>query len=115
MDKEKRFRSNGNKGGRKGFRNIGFISLLILFGLIIFAAYGQSGELKNIPLTQAVQQANQGQFKKIEVGGSEMTSTKQGEDKATLKSYKDPNDSLKDIGLNAEKVEVSYKPQSSTG
>ena len=113
MDNKKSFRSN-NKGGngRRGFRNVGFVALLILFGLIIFAAYGQPSTTKTIPLTEAVSQSNGGKYKKIEIAGNELSITKKGEDQVSLKSYKDPNTSLKDEGFNTSKVEVSYKPES---
>jgi cell division protease FtsH len=117
MDNSKKtFRSSNRGGGnRRSFKGFGFIALLILFGLIIFAAYGQSGGLKNVPLTQAVSDANAGRYSKIEVSGNEMNITKKGDDQPTLKSFKDPNSSLKEEGLNVKKVQVSYKPDSSTG
>ncbi|HEX3568191.1 MAG TPA: ATP-dependent zinc metalloprotease FtsH [Candidatus Saccharimonadales bacterium] len=116
MDNKKSYRANSNRGGSgsRGFRNAGFVALIILFGLIIFAAYRQPSGLKNIPLTQAVQDANSGHYQKIEVSGNELDITKKGDNHATLKSYKDPNSSLKDAGLNQSKVEISYKPNSST-
>lgn len=104
-----------SKNGKRGFRNIGFVALLILFGLIIFAAYSQPSSLKTIPFTQAVNEANEGQYQKIEVKGNEMTITKKGEEKPTLKSFKDPAASLQEEGLDTSKAEVSYKPESSTG
>ena len=116
MDSKKSFRgSMGSKNGKRGFRNFGFIALLILFGLIIFAAYAQPSSFKTIPFTQVVEEANQGQYQKIEVKGNELTITKKGEDSATLKSFKDPAASLKEEGLDSNKVEVSYKSESSTG
>jgi len=117
MDNNKKSFRSPNRGGngRRGFKGVGFIALLILFGLIIFAAYGQGPSLENIPLTRVVQEANNGQYSKMEVSGNELSITKKGDDKATLKSYKDPNSSLKDEGVNLSKVQVSYKPSSSTG
>lgn len=117
MDNKKGFRSNNTKGGngRRGFRNAGFVALLILFGLIIFAAYGQPSTLKTIPLSEAVSQANSGQFQKIEVDSNQLTITKKGEDHPTLKSYSDPNASLKEQGFKDNKAEVSYKQQSNGG
>jgi cell division protease FtsH len=116
MDNSKKsFRSpNRGGGGRRGFRGVGFIALLVLFGLIIFAAYGPAGGLKTVSLTEAISEANSGAYSRIVVSGNEMDITKKGDDQATLKSYKDPNASLKDEGLNLSKVEVSYKPDSST-
>ncbi|MGF7229516.1 MAG: ATP-dependent zinc metalloprotease FtsH [Candidatus Saccharibacteria bacterium] len=117
MDNKKGFRSSNSKGGngRRGFRNAGFVALLILFGLIIFAAYGQPSTLKTIPVSQAVSEANSGQYQKIEVDGNQLTITKKGADHPTLKTYSDPNASLKDQGFKASQEEISYKQSSSSG
>lgn len=117
MDNNKKSFRSPNRGGngRRSFKSVGFIALLILFGLIIFAAYNQPGDIKKVPMTEAVNEANSGKYSKIEVNGNELNITKKGDDKPTLKSYKDPNASLKDEGLDLSKVEVSYKPASSTG
>lgn len=118
MDSKKTsFRSGGNNknGGRRGFRNAGFIALLILLGLIVFAAYGQPSSLKTVSLSQVVREANAGDYQKIIVNGNELDITKKGEDTPTLKAYKDPNGSFKDTGINTSKVQVSYKPESSSG
>lgn len=117
MDNSKKTFRSPNRGGngRRGFKGVGFIALLVLFGLIIFASYNQSGGLKTVPLTEAIADANRGKYSKIEVSGNEMSITKKGDDQPTLKSFKDPNASLKEDGLNTSKVEVAYKPESSTG
>lgn len=114
MDSKKTFRPNNKKGGsgRRGFRNAGFIALLILFALIIFAAYGQPNSTKTIDITEAVREANAGDFKKIQVNGNELLITKQGESQASLKSYKDPNSTLKEDGFNTSKVGISFKAES---
>ena len=97
-------------------KNIGFIALLILFGLIVFTAYSQPSTLKEISITQAVQAANAGDYSKMVISGNgnEVDITKKGDNHATLKSYVEPNATLKDEGLNYSKVQVSAKP-SSTG
>ncbi len=92
------------------------MALLILFGLIIFAALNQSSGIKSPPLTEVIADANAGKYSKIEVSGNELSITKKGDDQASLKSYKDPSASLKEQGLKDDaKVEVSYKSASSTG
>lgn len=117
MDSSKKSFRGGvdGKNGKRGFRNFGFIALIILFGMIIFAAYSQPSSLKEIPFTQAVTEANEGQYQKIDVKSNEMLITKKGEEKATLKSFKDPAASLQEEGLDASKVQISYQAQSSTG
>lgn len=116
MDRSKKtFRSNGAGNGRRGFKNFGFIALLVLLGLIVFTTYHQPGAVKTIPITEAIASANSGSYSKIEVKGSELSITKKGDDKVSLKSFKDPNSSLKEEGFNLSKVSVTYKPASSTG
>jgi cell division protease FtsH len=115
--KKNNFRPGQNRGGannnRRGFRNVGFIALIILFALVAFAAYGQPNGTKTISLSEAVANANAGRYEKIAVSGNQLNITPQGEDRPTLKSFKDANASLKDEGLNLSKVDVSYKPESS--
>ncbi|HUD10735.1 MAG TPA: ATP-dependent zinc metalloprotease FtsH [Candidatus Saccharimonadales bacterium] len=116
MDK-KPFRPNQQRGSKsnRSLKNAGFIALIILFALVIFAAYNQPTSLKTIPLTQALTESNDGQYQKIVVNGNELDITKKGGSTATLKSYSDPNASLKSEGFNFSKVVVSYKSQSSGG
>ncbi len=114
MDNGKKTFRRGSASGnnnRKGFRNFGFVALIILFGLIIFAAYGQPSSLKTIPYDpQVIKEANAGKYKKIVVDGNEILITEKGKSQATLKSFKDANSSVKEDGINTSKVEVSYKP-----
>ncbi len=114
---KKSFRPNPNRSGngRRSYKSYGFIAIIILFGLIIFAAYGQSSNIKNVPLTQAVAETNKGKYSKIEVGGNEVLITPKGQEKPTLKAFKDPNATLKEEGFDTSKVEVTFKPESSAG
>lgn len=116
MDKQP-LRASRGKGGkdRRNFKNFGFITLVVLFGLVVYAAYNQPKTLKEIPITQAVQEANNGAYSKIVISGNELDITKKGESTATLKSYVEPNATLKDEGLNYSKVQITAKPASSGG
>jgi len=115
MDK-KPLRPNAKRGtGGRGFKNAGFIALIVIVALISIAAYRQPSTLKEIPLTQAVQQANDGQYKKIVVSGDQLNITKKNQNQATIKAFKEAGTSLKDEGLNYGKVEVSIKPANGTG
>ncbi len=115
MNDKRSFRPGGSKAGngRRGFRNAGFVALIVLFSLVVFTALGQSAALQTIPINTAINDANGDQYQKIEVNGNELDITKKGDTQPTLKSYKDPNASLKDEGLTNKNVEVSYKPSSS--
>ncbi|HSX43546.1 MAG TPA: ATP-dependent zinc metalloprotease FtsH [Candidatus Saccharimonadales bacterium] len=96
-------------------KNAGFIILVVLIALITYAAYHQPSTLHEIPLTKAITQANAGQYKKIDVNGTQLEITPKNSDHPTLKAYKEDGTSLKDEGLNYSKVEVSIKPPNSTG
>ncbi len=93
-------------------KNAGFIVLIILFGLIFFAASSQPSNLKKISSTDAIAAANAGKYSKFQISGNQVTITKKGDDHATLKTNIEPNASLKDQGLQYGKVQVSYDAQS---
>ncbi len=98
---------------RSTMKNASFIALIILIGLIVFAATKQPSTLKTIPLTQAVQNANKGEYKSITVKSNELDITKKGDDNPSLRAYSDPNASLKEVGFDFDKVNVSYEAESS--
>lgn len=119
MDKKSFSVKNKNKNNkqnpkRTGMKNAGFIALLALFGLVVFASYGNQPKLQEVPLSQVVQEANSGTYSKITVKGSELEITKKGEDKASITSYKDPQASLREEGVDYNKVTVDTKPESNS-
>jgi cell division protease FtsH len=116
MDK-KTFRVNPNRPSpsRRGFKNFGFLALLVLLGLIIFAAYGQPNTEKEIPFSEVVRQANAGEYTRLKVSGDTVEITKKGEDQPTLKSHRDAGVGLADLGIDLKKVDVEYQPESTTG
>jgi cell division protease FtsH len=95
-------------------KNAGFVALLILFGLIIAAAYNQPSSLKEIPATQAIQDTNAGRYSSIVVSNNQLDITPKSQDHATLKSFVDANSSLKEQGFNTNKAAVTYKSTSSS-
>ena len=110
-----------NKPGRKpsskaskGFKNAGFIALIIFFGLIIFAAYNQPTTLKEISTSQAITDNNAGKYEKITASGNTLVITPDGQSKPTLKTYVDPNSSLKEQGFDTSKSTLVYKPTTSS-
>ena len=105
----------GAAPNRKGMKNAGFILLIILFALIAYAATNQPSNMKTIDVTTAVSQANQGDYDKITVKGNELDITKKGDSRPTLRSYVEPNATLKDQGFNTTKFKLSAAPISSGG
>jgi cell division protease FtsH len=95
----------------KGMKNIGFVSIIILFLLIAYAFSNQPSNLKSIDSTQAFKDANAGQYSKVVKTGNQLTITEQGHKTPTLKTYVDGNASLKEQGLNTSKVKVEYAPE----
>lgn len=115
MDKkpQRANRKANNKGGR-GLKNVGFIAIIIFFGLIIFAAYNQPTTIKEISTSQAIADNNAGKFDKITASGNTLLITPEGKSKPTLKTYVDPNASLKEQGFDTSKSTLTYKPTTSS-
>lgn len=110
-----------NKGGaggspKRNMKNAGFIALLVLFGLIIFSTTNKPDTLKDVPFSDVIKRANNGEIKKIEISGTELKVTKQNEDKPSEKSRKEANASIYEQGLKPDaKVEVDNKPEDNSG
>ncbi|HET9721963.1 MAG TPA: ATP-dependent zinc metalloprotease FtsH [Candidatus Saccharimonadales bacterium] len=113
---KKQFRLRSGRGGdgrNNRFKNVGFIALLILFGLIIYAAVNQPSQLKTVPFSQVVSEANSGKIKQIVVkGDQELDVTPAGQDHPTEKSYKETGSSIYEQGLKQGKVELVNQPAS---
>lgn len=116
MDK-KPFRSGGKSGkNRKGLKNVGFVTILLLIGAMVYAGYNQPSKLQQVALSDVVAQANAGEYQKITVSGTDLRITKKGEKTPSLSSQKDANDSLvKDNGIDQKKVTIEYKKASEAG
>ena len=104
------------KPTQKGMKNIGFVILLIIFGLIIFASTGSKEDLKTVPLSDVVKRANNGEIKKLSIQGSEIKVTKQNEEKPSEQTRKESQPSIYEQGLNKDaKVEVVNEKESNSG
>ncbi len=116
MDK-KQFRIGGASGGdnnRNWLKNFGFIALLVLFGLIIYSAVKHPVNLKNVPFSQVITEANGGQTEKITIDGDKLAVTPKGQPKPTEKSVKENGSSIYEQGLEHGKTTVEVKPASSS-
>ena len=106
----------GGKKPRQGFKNIAFIALIILFGLIIFSSLNKPDSLEEVPFSDVVSRANEGQIKKIEISGNELEITKQGEDNPSQKSRKEEGASIYEQGLKQDSAaEIVNKAPSNSG
>lgn len=90
---------------------------IIVFGVLFaFALTSNHENLKEVPLSEVINRANNGEISKIVVEGNTLTVTPEGSDKATEKSTKDAQGSLQDQGLKADsKAVVQVKEPSATG
>ncbi len=111
MDK-KPFSKNQGGNGRKTFKNFGFVALVILIGLVIFAAVGQPTALKDVAFSDVISRANAGEIKEIEIKGNDLTVIKKGDDKPTEKSHKEAGSSIYEQGLTNRDVTVDVKAES---
>ena len=105
--------SNSNRG--RGFRNVGFVALIILVGLIVYAAYNQPSELEPKPLSEVVQQANNGEVESINITGNKLEVTKKGEEEPTIESRKEPGSSIYEQGLEQGVTTVNVQEESNSG
>lgn len=108
-------KKNSDYSRSRGFRNVGFVALIILGGLILFAAYRQPSNLKEVPFNEVVNRANKGEVKTIVLTGDELEITKKGEDQATEESRKETGSSIYEQGLTNRDVEIINKPASTSG
>ncbi|MEK9195865.1 MAG: AAA family ATPase, partial [Patescibacteria group bacterium] len=112
---------NANKPGDKNskkshLKNVGFVALVILFGLIIVSAYAKPAQLKSVAFSEVVKRANSGEVKRLEIKGDNIDVTKKSEDKASEKTRKETGSSVYEQGLNKDApVEVVNKPESNSG
>jgi cell division protease FtsH len=115
MDR-KQFRLSGGGPGEPNrlnrWKNAGFIALIVLFGLIVWSAFNQPSQLKTIPFSQVINEANSGKIQKITIKGDELEIIRKGESDASQKSFKEPGSSIYEQGLQQGKTEVSVKPES---
>jgi cell division protease FtsH len=112
---KKPFRLSSGRGDGRGnrFKNAGFVALILLFGLIVYAALNQPSTLKTVPFSQVISQANSGQIKQIAVNGDQtLEVTPVGQNHPTEKSFKESGSSIYEQGLKQGKVELVNKPQS---
>ncbi len=90
---------------------------IIVFGVLFAYAFTANQEsLKEVPLSDVIKRANNGEITKIVVEGNALTITPKGSDNPTEKSTKDASSSLQDQGLSPESsAVVQIKTPSATG
>jgi cell division protease FtsH len=116
MDKKQfRLGGGGDDRRRNNFKNFGFIALIVLFGMILFAAFNKPSQLKSVPFSQVISEANSGKIQQITVKGNVLEVTPKGQTKATEKSNKEDGSSIYEQGLKQGAVIIDNEPASSSG
>ena len=116
MDSKKPFKSSGSNdyNKRKGLKNLGFVVLIVLVGLIAFAAFNKPNPLKETSFSDVMNRANRGEVQKITVTGNELEVTVKGEQNPSERSRKESGSSIYEQGLTNRDVEVVNKAESNT-
>ena len=101
---------------KKMFKNAGFIAIIVLIGGIILFSSSQQKDLKEVPLSDVVTRANNGEIKKLEISGAEIKVTPTDQEEATEQSRKEAQTSIYEQGLKTDaNVEVDVKKESNSG
>ena len=100
-------------------RNTVFWGMLIVLALVLWAVYTPQQNLKDVPLSDVIRQANNGEIAKIEIQGDELLITPTSDadqGHPTERSYKEDGSSIYDQGLSHDtKAQVDVKKPSDTG
>jgi cell division protease FtsH len=92
-----------------------FWSIVILFGLAVFAALSPVSNLKEVAISDVIKRANNGEIKKLDLQANDVKVTLKDQNSATEHATKQDG-SIYDQGLNKEAaVEVNVTPPSTTG
>lgn len=91
-----------------------FWAIVVLGVLAFWAINSPQANLKEVPLSDVVNRANNGKIAKIEIQGNELTVTPKGQSKPTERSLKE-NGTIYTQGLKHDKTQVKVQNESQTG
>lgn len=102
--------------GNNLMRTIVFWAAIVVIGLALWALYSPQQTLKEVPISEVITRANNGEIKKITIEGSDVKVTPKSapSDEPTEKSYKESASSIYEQGLRQDsgtKVEVKQPSQ----
>ena len=91
--------------------------IIVAIGVLVGVAYlSPHDNLKTVPISEVINQANAGQIAKIEIQGDDVKITPKGSDTPTEKSTKQSDSSIQAQGLKADApVELTITQPSTTG
>jgi len=106
-----------NKSKKPGnFIRLSIFWAIIVIGVLLGVAYlSPKDSLKEVPISDVINRANDGQITKLEIQGDDVKVTPKGSDKPTEKSVKQSNSSIQEQGLKTDApVELKIVPPSTT-
>lgn len=89
-----------------------FWAILVFIALGIIAIVSPRGDLKEVSISDVINQANAGEITKIEIQGNDVKVTPKGETKPTEHSVKEGTSSIYQQGLQQGKTEVAVQQPS---
>ncbi len=93
-----------------------FWAIIIFAGLTAMALLNGQNNLKEVPISEVIQRANDGKISRIEIQGNEVKVTPEGKDQPTQRSVKEGGSSIYEQGLRQDSsAEVAVTPPSQTG
>lgn len=93
-----------------------FWAILVFGALVAVAVLTPQDKLKEVPISEVINRANEGNISKIEIEGSNVKVTPKGSENPTEKSVLQSGSSIQEQGLKTDaKVELKITPPSTTG
>lgn len=93
-----------------------FWAIVIIGGVAVWMMVSPNQNLEEMPISQVIQEANEGKITAIEVQGNNVTATKKDQDKPSIKSVKEGSSSLQEQGLKLDSgVKLTVDPEDTTG
>lgn len=105
MDKNKL--KPGGPGNKRGVRTLIFVMIIGAFVWLGLASYGETENLREVPFSEVIQRANNGEISKIESTGDVLKITKKGETEPTEQSRKESGSSIYEQGLTNRDVALT--------
>lgn len=108
-------RNSPMKSKNSKWRTIGFWLIIGLFAAAVLSSTNYSS-LQQVPISEVIKQANNGEIAKLEIVGSRVMVTPKGEDKPTQFAFKDSASSIQEQGLKLDApVTLEQQPDSNLG
>ncbi|MCL2001990.1 ATP-dependent zinc metalloprotease FtsH [Candidatus Saccharibacteria bacterium] len=92
-----------------------FIAVIIIAVSSLWQSGNSTHRLEEVPISDVIRRANEGEIARIEIVGQEVRVTPEGEDEPTQVSRKEAGSSIFEQGLNPDMAEVSVSEPSAVG